>query len=193
MQESDSCVFSTKDASLNPSKNRYRDVLPCNYLPLRLFLYLKLKFDRFKIDLFLNKQRFSYTETITRIRTNDVSVSSWRHFQVQMIAVKTDKKFFGWWLAYMKYAKSRKYFVASNAYSTHYIFRLLSLYQQLLLIHNNSFFLSSGDHTRVKLTTKEGGDYINANLIKVREKLEHSFLTDSNFLSAIALGWQVLL
>ena len=76
MQESDSCVFSTKDASLNPSKNRYRDVLPCNYLPLRLFLYLKLKFDRFKINLLLNKQRFSYTETIARIRTNDVSVSS---------------------------------------------------------------------------------------------------------------------
>ena len=45
--------------------------------------------------------------------------------------------------------------------------------QQLLLIHNNSLFLSSGDHTRVKLTTKEGGDYINANVIKVREKLEH--------------------
>ena len=88
----------------------------------------------------------------------------------------------------MKYAKSRKKFVASNAYSTLYIFRLLSLYRQLLLIHNNSFFLSSGDHTRVKLTTKEGGDYINANLIKVREKLEHSFLTNSNFLSAIALG-----
>ena len=87
----------------------------------------------------------------------------------------------------MKYAKSRKKFVASNAYSTLYIFRLLSLYQQLLLIHNNSF-LSSGDHTRVKLTTKEGGDYINANLIKVREKLEHSFLTNSNFRSAIALA-----
>ena len=76
MQESDSCVFSTKDASLNPSKNRYRDVLPCNYLPLRLFPYLKLKFNRFKINLLLNKQRFSYTETIARIRTNDVSVSS---------------------------------------------------------------------------------------------------------------------
>ena len=82
MQESDSCVFSTKDASLNPSKNRYRDVLPCNYLPLRLFLYLKSKFDRCKINLLLNKQRSSYTETITRIRTNDVSVSSWRHFQI---------------------------------------------------------------------------------------------------------------
>ena len=76
MQESDSCVFSTKDASLNPSKNRYRDVLPCNYSPLRLFLYLKLKSDRFKVNLLLNKQRLSYTETITRIRTNDVSVSS---------------------------------------------------------------------------------------------------------------------
>ena len=42
--------------------------------------------------------------------------------------------------------------------------------QQLLLIHNNSLFLSSGDHTRVKLTTKEGGDYINANLIKVWDR-----------------------
>ena len=76
MQESDSCVFSTKDASLNPSKNRYRDVLPCNYLPLRLFLYLKLKFDRFKVNLLLNKQGFSYTETIARIRANEASVSS---------------------------------------------------------------------------------------------------------------------
>ena len=83
--------------------------------------------------------------------------------------------------------------VASNAYLTYYFFRLLSLHhqdmqQQLLLIHNNSLFLSSGDHTRVKLTTKEGGDYINANLIKVREKLEHSFLTNSNFRFAIAPG-----
>lgn len=29
-------------------------------------------------------------------------------------------------------------------------------------------FSSTGDHTRVTLNTKEGGDYINANVIKVR-------------------------
>ena len=28
-------------------------------------------------------------------------------------------------------------------------------------------FLFTGDHTRVTLNTKEGGDYINANIIKV--------------------------
>lgn len=35
----------------------------------------------------------------------------------------------------------------------------------------NTCFVITGDHTRVKLTTKEGGDYINANVIKVRSRL----------------------
>ena len=43
-------------------------------------------------------------------------------------------------------------------------------------IHFHTFYLFSGDHTRVKLMTKEGGDYINANLIKVRKTRSRALL-----------------
>ena len=55
MQESDSAMFSTQAAALNPSKNRYRDILPCKYqlffaFLMSLHMETRLKFSKTRIN-----------------------------------------------------------------------------------------------------------------------------------------------
>lgn len=140
MQESDSAVFSTQAATLNPSKNRYRDILPCKYRN-NFLSKLVIKVMVWWLGAYTSCSGNLFDSTVKK---NEVS---WRRGNFWRAPAIADWTIRSWTLKFI-------YDDVEKSSTGQYLFMYL--------------FLFTGDHTRVTLNTKEGGDYINANVIKVR-------------------------